>query len=89
MKMRVSSNELFSTLKKTHTHTHTHTRTRNNVPRSRLALTAQTRQQGRSAVGPRWALSLPVGKGADRIAKYKHVQYIYTTQLGEPAFAIP
>ena len=46
-------------------------------------------------MGPRWAvaLALPVGKGADRIAKYKHVdlhvKYIYTTQLAEPAFAIP
>ena len=45
----------------------------------------QTRAKGRSAVGPRWAVALPVGKGADRIAKYKHVQYIYTctTQLAE------
>ena len=44
-------------------------------------------------MGPCWAvaLALPVGKGADQIAKYKHVhvQYIYTTQLAEPAFAIP
>ena len=45
--------------------------------------------QGRSAVGPRWAVALPVGKGADLIAKYKHVQYIYTTQHAVPAFAIP
>ena len=44
-------------------------------------------KQGRSAVGPRWAVALPQSE-KDPIGSRSNM-YIYTTQLAEPAFAIP